>query len=515
MSHLLIPSVAKTNYASGEIISVSCNTGYELKGSKYLRCLSNGHWNDSLPICERKRCPVPAELDNSVYTIDQSSYCSAHNNEQLHYQCNIIIQCAEGFVLNNCSTSKIRCLESGLWSQTQCRCEKRKCPYPEQIRNGIYQFTNGTQFNGNMAEYETVIVAKCDTGYGILGGNTMTCKSDGRWSGLTPVCRALICSHPGSFRHGYYTLTNGSKYNMGIEKNGLKIFVNCFKGYENVGNGERICTNWTWTGEKPVCSIINCNYPGHFSNGFYTFLNRSIYVISTVEYGSVIYVNCYSGYENLEGNRRTCQFDKTWSGKNPLCTIIHCSHPGYFPNGVYTHSNGSKLMNIEFDYGTTLFVRCNNGFVDNGQRYRTCITNKTWSGNLPKCNIVKCKHPGRTAVENGHYKQDNGYPYMNGLLNFSKAIEVVCVLGFSFSSGSKYRTCLTNGTWSGQDAKCTKVTCTIPNATEGITYHPLVKEVSFRETVNVSCDNGFNLRGSSLRQCREDGELDGGEPVCG
>lgn len=35
----------------GTEVTVHCSEGYVLSGQSKLRCLSNGNWNDTLPVC--------------------------------------------------------------------------------------------------------------------------------------------------------------------------------------------------------------------------------------------------------------------------------------------------------------------------------------------------------------------------------------------------------------------------------------------------------------------------------
>jgi hypothetical protein len=51
----LIPKDGKNIYHYGETVSLSCGTGYYLKGDMIIECEQSGHWNAPMPTCEGNR----------------------------------------------------------------------------------------------------------------------------------------------------------------------------------------------------------------------------------------------------------------------------------------------------------------------------------------------------------------------------------------------------------------------------------------------------------------------------
>lgn len=49
----IIQSANVTTYQTGSQVLFSCKNGFQLRGNDTLKCLSNGHWNAMVPICER------------------------------------------------------------------------------------------------------------------------------------------------------------------------------------------------------------------------------------------------------------------------------------------------------------------------------------------------------------------------------------------------------------------------------------------------------------------------------
>lgn len=51
-------SSVKFYYTIGESITFSCDNGLEIKGPKMLKCLKDGKWSSSIPICVNPDIPA-------------------------------------------------------------------------------------------------------------------------------------------------------------------------------------------------------------------------------------------------------------------------------------------------------------------------------------------------------------------------------------------------------------------------------------------------------------------------
>jgi hypothetical protein len=51
-------SSVKFYYAIGESVTFSCDNGLEIKGPKMLKCLKDGKWSSSIPICVSPDSPA-------------------------------------------------------------------------------------------------------------------------------------------------------------------------------------------------------------------------------------------------------------------------------------------------------------------------------------------------------------------------------------------------------------------------------------------------------------------------
>lgn len=68
------------------------------------------------------------------------------------------------------------------------------------------------------------------------------------------------CSTPPKIPYGY------NKYSSSLH--GSKAYYQCFNGFElSKGDGELRCVDGEWVGAIPICSKVNCAYPGALENG--------------------------------------------------------------------------------------------------------------------------------------------------------------------------------------------------------------------------------------------------------
>lgn len=51
-----ILSILKDKYSYNDTVTLSCESGFNLKGSKRIRCNAQGTWEPSVPVCEKGEC---------------------------------------------------------------------------------------------------------------------------------------------------------------------------------------------------------------------------------------------------------------------------------------------------------------------------------------------------------------------------------------------------------------------------------------------------------------------------
>ncbi len=91
-------------------VTYSCHAGYVIKGDSIRRCLSNGFWSGSLPLCQPVDCGIPG-MPHNGYGVYNLTILDA----MVTYSCN------RGYSL--VGNPKRTCLNSGSWSGSipECR----------------------------------------------------------------------------------------------------------------------------------------------------------------------------------------------------------------------------------------------------------------------------------------------------------------------------------------------------------------------------------------------------------
>ncbi|XP_053395159.1 CUB and sushi domain-containing protein 3-like [Mercenaria mercenaria] len=499
--------------SAGMIIKFHCNNGYVINGQEYVKCLPSGNYSSKQPSCNRQTgCMAISKPSNGNAMIYNNSGRTYGINKHPNNTAGTIIQfvCDIGFVLNG--PEFIKCLSTGVYNSsaptyTRAECDK----YPKASSNSKITSLSDGNYIGS------IILFTCDRGYKMFGSRNITCLNNRQWNTKPPRCDPVKCERPVDFVNGYYTVnTTAPCENSSLENlhYPCEIIAHCNTGYVLRDSKTMYCDDTgVWSLPKPTCDEIQCQYPGPFPHGNYTFFQRYAALIKRVKYGTKISVNCDIGYSYSGPKSRTCGIDGNWSGNAPACTIITCSLPRNITNGNYIFQNLSRVSDVKaIEYGVSVFIKCNNGYRNTGPRYQTCTSNMTWSGGPASCTVIKCEHPEDETVKNVFYILKTGDNFTYGNANISESITVVCRTGFTLSSGSSTRTCLSNGTWSDQDIECSAVTCPIPKQSGDVTNLTSFNK-PYNSTIRVLCHRGI-LRGQAIQRCNEQGKWDGDMPVC-
>jgi hypothetical protein len=168
-----------------------------------------------------------------------------------------------------------------------------------------------------------------------------------------------------------------------------------------------------------------------------------------------------------------------------------CSPLGRLLNG---RVNASPVISLQGDVNrpaVTMF-ECDLGFELIGPRNRTCLANGTWSDYQPECRLVECD-----SLE----EPTNGKKHGDARI-FAATVFFSCEIGYVLT-GSANRTCLADGTWSGNDTFCNPINCG-PFPTKQ-TVSVSGSQTTFPNHLVFSCDSGYELKGSSISQCQANG----------
>ncbi|XP_017163010.1 CUB and sushi domain-containing protein 3-like isoform X2 [Poecilia reticulata] len=281
---------------------------------------------------------------------------------------------------------------------------------------------------------------------------------------------------------------------------------------------------------------------------------------------SVVRWACDRGYR-LIGNgtatcRRTSQGYHAWDSPVPGCQAVSCGPPKAPING--------GVLTADYSVGTRVSYFCNDGYRLSSKELTSaiCQPDGTWSNHnkIPRCSVVVCPSIGSFSLEHGRWRIVNGSHYeyrtrivftcdpgyyrlgpahiqclANGVwswknerphcqiiscgdlpsphngkkvgtqMTFGATAIFTCDVGFMLV-GSAVRECLSSGLWSGTETKCLAGHCGIP---EGIVNGQVIGEnFGYRDTVVYQCLPGYRLIGSSVRICLQDNQWSGQLPIC-
>ncbi|KAI8483449.1 hypothetical protein Bbelb_387810 [Branchiostoma belcheri] len=164
LSPLLHGSVSGSN-SYGDVVHFTCEQGYRLVGKSSLTCLSDGTWNGNSPTCTAAQCALLSPpLHGSVS--GSNSY-----GDVVHFTCD------QGHRL--VGKSSLTCLSDGTWNGNSPTCTAVQCPSLSPPLHGSVSGSNS---------YDDVVHFTCDQGYRLVGKSSLTCLSDGTWSGRSATC---------------------------------------------------------------------------------------------------------------------------------------------------------------------------------------------------------------------------------------------------------------------------------------------------------------------------------------
>ncbi|XP_016400283.1 CUB and sushi domain-containing protein 1-like, partial [Sinocyclocheilus rhinocerous] len=295
-------------------------------------------------------------------------------------------------------------------------------------------------------------------------------------------------------------------------------------------------------------------------------VNGSVHSQTGTKLGSTLRFSCDRGFNLIGQTTATCtrtpQGIYQWNAPVPLCQVVSCGMPIAPVNGT--------VIGQDFTLSSRVSFSCNPGFrLANAQPVSTlCQESGRWSPmeTRPRCVPVTCPDIGHSAVDHGRWRLiygmqnkyeammmltcDPGYFYKgqrvircqaNGTWDYPEprpSCEIIscgdfgtppngnkigtltvygataifsCNTGYTLV-GSRVRECMSNGLWSGAEVQCLAGHCGTP---EPIVNGQIIGEnYNYRGSVVYQCNPGFRLIGVSVRICEQDHRWSGKTPVC-
>ncbi|XP_068397749.1 zona pellucida sperm-binding protein 3 receptor-like [Eschrichtius robustus] len=159
----------RCEYAYGHSVSYTCDEGYyPVSPDGMSSCQADGTWKPEMPACKQD-CDSPPVIAHGHHKLI-SSFLGLKSGDAIY-------ECDEGYTL--VGKNKLSCTSSG-WSPAAPQC-KALCLKPEIEHGRLSVDKDG------YVEPEDVTV-QCDSGYGLVGSQSITCSEDRTWYPEVPKC---------------------------------------------------------------------------------------------------------------------------------------------------------------------------------------------------------------------------------------------------------------------------------------------------------------------------------------
>ncbi|XP_078098380.1 C4b-binding protein-like isoform X3 [Mustelus asterias] len=305
------------------------------------------------------------------------------------------------------------------------------------------------------------------------------------------------CGKPPQLENGSPTKKFTSETSFDV---GTKITYKCYLGYIFNGgilNDSRSVTcreDSTWTPLQTICEPKTCGNPGKIVDGYYE--------APTATFGSKVTFYCNTGYKMVGRNFRMCKADG-WDGQVPTCEVITCDDLPTIKNGT----TPSPPYGDHWEYGMIAMYSCNDGNSLIGAEKLTCTETSKWDNDPPTCKVVECQRPELPA----NSKTEEGFA---PTYKYGETISYDCNEGYEIA-GKSVIECKENNTFVPAPPTCKLVECHHPelpaNGRIGMGFGPTY---GYRETVSYVCNEGFEMVGKSVAECREGNTFIPGPPTC-
>ncbi|XP_045205733.2 CUB and sushi domain-containing protein 3-like [Mercenaria mercenaria] len=434
--------------------SVICNTGYT-PDIQTLQCSQTGTW-DGKPSCIIKDCGSIDAPDHGSVSYSSTTYKSL-----------AVFECDVGYDLEGVSNKT--CQHDGTWTNGSAECKIRSCGYPNTPENGFKSLESD--------EYKSVVTFSCATGFNLVGKVELTCLENGTWDGLEPLCNIKDCRDP-------VPITNGQLQFTATTFGSSASYI-CDIGYIMIGQPTIECSSDGMWQNRPMCKIKKCGELQSPENG-------KVFMSSNT-YGALAIFSCNDGYWRDGNQLSECLDNSTWSNTETICEIKDCGKPLSPTNGNVSYNNTT--------YESVARFSCNNGYNMNGGNLMRCSSDGLWNGSVPDCIIKACNNIDAPA--NGDVSITT--------MSYGATAVVSCISGYDLV-GETHLKCTENGSWSDEVPSCVIKDCgLVGNLTNG--------EVSNGSTVygsvkTFSCDNGYEMLGSNMSNCLENGSWSDNPPKC-
>ncbi|XP_038054961.1 sushi, von Willebrand factor type A, EGF and pentraxin domain-containing protein 1-like [Patiria miniata] len=458
------------------------------------------------------RCPPLYGPQNSETSL-VSGQGECDNAAVFGSVCNI--SCEEGYTLSDGSQQvTAECVKNiasstvGYWQSPSVQCVPNTCQVPA-VPNG---YISGC--NDQVVDYQSSCAFVCNPGYRsnhTSQSRTMrTCLADGTWTGVQPVCEAVVCNSLLNLTHGTVQPSDCSSQ-AELPYNTLCTFT-CDDGFSLSGPYSKVCTDrGVWSDARPVsctdhqppvftdnCPVyVNQIAPANMRQAIVNFLTPQATDNSDDVSVSSQDRSLGSGSSFTEGTTRLI-YTATDAAMNSRRCDVYVTVQVLRCRPLQAPASGSLVQCPSNIYGASCSFACNAGYDLDGPSNRTCervidsdqmngvnqLSGKDlqvkWSGKSPRCSPVTCPALADRlpAIRSGCFQ----YPPATEVLGTT--CSWYCPYGYG-GVGSQQSMCLANRTWDVVDFSCEERSCPALVPSAGMEISPAICLTS--PTFNDNC----------------------------
>ncbi|KAM8816339.1 C4b-binding protein alpha chain isoform 2-T2 [Rhynchonycteris naso] len=177
-------------------ITFECNKGFILKGNSVIHCEADNNWNPPPPTCELNSCTDLPDIPHASW--EAYHYRKPTKGEVYEVGTVLKYRCHPGYKPAGDKPMTVTCQKDFMWT-SYAECVEVCCPVPE-LKNGRiikrrkHLTNNCDYFYGDSISYT------CHGRY-LYDNSEATCQGDGTWSPGTPTCDETLCQKP-EIEHG-------------------------------------------------------------------------------------------------------------------------------------------------------------------------------------------------------------------------------------------------------------------------------------------------------------------------
>ncbi|NXD65994.1 LYAM3 protein, partial [Eolophus roseicapillus] len=479
------------DFAFGSTCAFSCQAGFALMGPESRQCTAMGTWTGDAPRCEAVACPV-------LSAPEQGKLNCSHLHRNFTFGSTCAFSCQTGFALMG--PESLECTATGTWTGDVPRCEAITCPVLSAPDRGEL---NCSHLNGDFT-FGSTCAFSCQTGFALMGPESLECTATGTWTGDAPRCEAITCPELSAPDLGEL---NCSHLHADFSFGSTCAF-SCQMGFALMGPESRECTAMgTWTGDAPRCEAITCPV---LSAPDWGELNCS-HLHGDFAFGSTCAFSCQAGFALMGPESRQCTAMGTWTGDAPRCEAVACPVLSAPEQGKLNCSH----LHRNFTFGSTCAFSCQTGFALMGPESLECTATGTWTGDSPQCEGRVVAQAITCAELNAPDWGELNCSHLHGDFTFGSTCAFSCQTGFALM-GLESHKCTAMGTWTSETPQCKAISCPEldPPSRGHLSCSHMYGNFTYNSTCTFSCEEGFVRMGAEVLWCAATGNWTRQPPVC-